>query len=178
MFTGILFFGASSSQAVHPHSAPKDLAKDAAAELIKHARDLVLASMGSGARITSTRSHFSVAKEKLDAGDPAAAAAAAYAAVRAVGAPTPAVTSDLRSGYEFLVAALAGEACGIDTRQASSIYEAATAELGRGSDIFASSWAALAESVKAAEPGPKECYGEVLRILHAPERALDLIEEA
>jgi hypothetical protein len=175
VLTGIVFFGASSSQAVHPDRAsPAELALGAAKGILKDARELVLASVGTGAGISSTRTQFSIAQEKLKANDAAATAALANAAVRAVAAPNP-VLADLRTGFEFLVAANAAEQAGVDVRHAVSVYEAATAGLGRGSDVFGSSWSTLADALRVADAGAKGRYKEVLKLLHAPARALEIL---
>jgi hypothetical protein len=177
MLAGILFFGASSSQAVHPdRAAPSELALGAAKGILKDARELVMASVGTGARITSTRTQFSIAQEKLKANDAAATAALANAAVRAVAAPNP-VLANLRTGFEFLVAANAAEQAGVDVRHAVSVYEAATAGLGQGSDVFGSSWSTLGDALRAADGAAKARYKEVLKLLQAPARALDLLGE-
>lgn len=172
----VLFFGASSSQAVHPERMSKDeMTAGAVAKVLASVRDLVLASSRSGGRIGSSRNPLAVAKEKLDRHDSAAALASAFQGVIQVAQPGGALASNLRDGFDFLVAACSAEQSGIDTRHAQDIFEAAAGEMGASTGVFESSWQSLGEAIGHADEGARERFGRLLKTLNAPPRALSLV---
>ncbi|HKZ60107.1 MAG TPA: hypothetical protein VJ547_09715 [Candidatus Thermoplasmatota archaeon] len=172
----VLFFGASSSQAVHPERlSPDEMTAGAVSKVLASVRDLVLASSRSGGRIGSSRNALAVAKEKLDRHDFAAALASAFQGVIQVGQPGSPLASNLRDGFDFLVAACSAEQSGIDTRHAQDIFEAAAGDMGASTGVFESSWQALGEAIRHADEGARERFARLLRGLQPPPRALSLI---
>ncbi len=172
----ILFFGASSSQAVHPERlSPDELTAGAVGKVLAAVRDLVLTSSRSGGRIGSSRNPLAVAKEKLDRRDFAAALASAYQGVIQVAQPGGPLASNMRDGFDFLVAACCAEQAGIDTRHAQDIFEAAAGEMGASTGVFESSWQALGEAIGHADEGARERLARLLKGLNAPPRALSLV---
>ena len=175
MLVTVLFFGASSSQAVHPERmSPEDLQAAAVNRVLASARELVLASSKGGGNIAQSRTSLAVAKEKLDKKDLSAALAAAYQGVLSVAQPRSRLQTNLRDGFDFLTAACAAEQSGIDTRQAQDIFEAAAGEMGARDAAFASSWETLEASVRRADPATVQRLASVLKALHAPQRAIEI----
>lgn len=172
----LLFFGASSSQAVHPDRlSPDELTAGAVSKVLAAVRDLVLASSRSGGRIGPSRNSLAVAKEKLDRRDFAAALASAYQGVIQAAQPGGALASNMRDGFDFLVAACSAEQGGIDTRRAQDIFEAAAGSMEASTGVFESSWQALGEAMAHGEESARERAAQLLKGLHAPPRALALI---
>jgi hypothetical protein len=175
----ILFFGASSSQAVHPERmSAEDLQAAAVGRILASARDLVLASSRAGGALGQSRNHFALAKEKIDKHEFVAALAAVNKAILAVAQPTSPLAVNLRDGFDFLVAACSAEQAGIDTRQAQDIYEAAAGEMGEESGAFDESWSALVVALKHADAPAVQRLAGMLKALHAPQKAFELTKGA
>jgi hypothetical protein len=179
VFTTIVFFGASSSQAVHPERmSADDLASAAVGRILAEARDFVLASSRAGGNIGQARNAFSLAKEKLDKHELTPALAAVNKAILSVAQPGSALAENMRDGFDLLVAACAAEAAGVDTRNAQDIYEAAAGNMGAAPGAFKESWKALGESVREADGSVRTRLAKMMKSLHAPQKALELVKEA
>lgn len=179
MFHTIVFFGASSSQAVHPERMSiDDLAAAAVARILVAARDLVLTSSRAGGHIAPSRNAFAKAKEKLDKHEVTPALASINAAILMVAQPGSKLAENVRDGFDFLVAACAAEAAGVDVRHAQDIYEAAAGEMGETVNAFALSWTSLGAAVHHADGAVRARLGNLLKALHAPQKALGLVKEA
>jgi hypothetical protein len=174
----IVFFGASSSQSVHPERMSiDDLAAAAVARILAEARDLVLASSRAGGRLATARNSFALAKEKLDKHEVTPALAAVNAAILSVAQPGSPLAENVRDGFDLLVAACAAEAAGVDTRHAQDIYEAAGGEMGEAAGVFAESWKSLNQAVRQSDGSVRARLGNLLKALHAPQKALELVKE-
>lgn len=178
MFTTIVFFGASSSQAVHPERMSiDDLAIAAVQRTLAEARDLVLASSRAGGNLGQARNALSLAKEKIDKHEVTAALASVNKAILSVANPNLPLAENMRDGFDLLVAACAAEASGVDTRHAQDIYEAAAGEMGAAAGAFDESWKSLATAVRQADPAVRARLANLLKVLHAPQKALQLVKE-
>ena len=178
MFTTIVFFGASSSQAAHPERMSlDDLAAAAVSRILAEARDLVLASSRAGGMIGQARSALSLAKEKLDKHELTPTLAAVNKAIISAAQPRSPLAENMRDGFDLLVAACAAEAAGVDTRHAQDIYEAAAGDMGEAAGAFDESWKALRTAVGQADGAVRARLANLLRALHAPQKALELVKE-
>jgi len=171
----IVFFGASSSQAVHPDRAsPADLAASAARDLISDGRDFALAAAKTGARIGATRMHFKAAKEAIDAKDPAGCTRAVVTGITALEVGSAHASENLRDGAAFMVACEAATAAGVDTRDAAAIFEASVASLVADARCFGAASERLSDAIAHAMPSAQGRTGEILKILAAPRKALEI----
>ena len=178
MFTTIVFFGASSSQASHPERMSiDDLAAAAVRRIHDAARDLVLTSSRGGGRIGNARNLFALAKEKLDKHEFTPSLAAINQAILSVAQPGSKLAENLRDGFDLLVGANSAEAAGVDTRHAQDIYEAAAGEMAETPGAFAESWKALEAAVGQADASVRARLANLLKSLNAPQRALELVKE-
>jgi hypothetical protein len=178
VFSTIVFFGASSSQASHPERMSlDDLAAAAVGRINAAARDLVLTSSRGGGRIGNARNLFALSKEKLDKHEFTASLAAVNQAILSVAQPGSKLAENLRDGFDLLVAANSAEAAGVDTRHAQDIYEAAAGEMGETPGAFAEAWKALEVGVRQSDAAVRARLSNLLKALHAPQRALELVKE-
>jgi hypothetical protein len=173
----IVFFGASSSQAVHPERArPKDLAAQAAKQVLLDGRNLVLASSKAGGKIAEARHFFQTADNHLKDGRAAESVASVGLALRACAPHASALAQNLQTGFSFLVAASAAQAAGADARDALDMFEAATeARMRADPEAFEPAFARLVESVASCESGTKARVAQVLNLLAAPARSLAVV---
>lgn len=173
MIHTVVFFGASSSQAVHPDRAtPADLASAAADGLTKDTRDLLLAAKSVGAQVGPSKYSLAAAQEAFAKGDSAACVGALTKAVTDLGGVSGPSKQNLKIAVDFLVAAHVAAAAGVDTRDAQAIFDASTPQIGLLPQCFASARTKLTESIANAEGAARARTAEVLKLLKAPTGAL------
>ena len=175
MIHTIVFFGASSSQAVHPERASHaDLATAAANGITKDTRELLLSAKSVGAQVNPMKYSFVSAKESLDKGDAAACVGTLVQAMTNLGGVSGPAKQNLKVAVDFLVADQVATASGVDTRDAEAIFEASTSQIGLLPQCFASARTKLTEAIASAETGARARTGDVLKLLKAPEGALSI----